>query len=510
MKTATTFLLFFGLLHFTTTAQVLEQDSLALVAFYNSTGGPNWNNNSNWLMGPVSSWYGVTVEGNRVVHLGSSGSFAFNNLNGQIPSDIVYLTGLKKLTIGNNSGLEGSIPEEIGNLQLLIGLGIGNCSLSGAIPNTIGNCSYLEFVNLWENNLTGPIPPEIGNLDSLIFLDLHDNQLSGTIPPELGDCDNLQELWLNDNQLTGTIPEEVSYLDNLQILNVNNNQLSGELPEYLSNLFYQNPPFYISLFVSGNQFSGPVSEAWGDISFNIDALDLSHNQFTSLPNVSSNWLMTFFNINNNKLTFESIESHYQSYQQGLYYFFYYRPQDDMLTEIDTALVPGSSYSIYSGTGGEFTSYKWYKNGEMILESPDADTLHLVNIMYADTGTYTCRAENSLLNLLTLYRKPVHISIDTGVNINAYTINENMLKLYPNPTTGIFTLENTNLIPDSGYQLSITNSLGICVYNNPKAELSNDMVIDLSCLPAGIYLVVLKNNKQYFTQKLIINKQGTNR
>jgi hypothetical protein len=220
--------------------------------------------------------------------------------------------------------------------------------------------------------------------------------------------------------------------------------------------------------------------------------------------------MTFFNINDNKLTIESIESHYQSYQQGLYYFFDYNPQDDMLTKIDTALVPGSNYSIYSGTGGEFTHYKWYKNGEMILESPDADTLHLVNIMYADTGTYTCQTENSLISQLTLYRKPINISIDTGVNISTYTINENMLKLYPNPTTGIFTLENTNLIPDSGYQLSITNSLGIPVYHNPKAELTNEMVIDLSNQPNGIYLVVLKNSKQYFSKKLIINKRGTNR
>lgn len=506
MKIVTALLLFLSILHFTGTAQVTEQDSLALVAFYNSTSGPNWNNNSNWLTGTVSTWYGVTVEEDRVVQL----DLDHNNLQGTIPPQIGNLSNLKMLLIGYEDGMTGSIPEEIGNLQLLIGLGIGNCSLSGAIPNTIGNCSYLEFVNLWENNLSGPIPPEIGNLDNLLFLDLHDNQLSGNIPLELGDCTSLLELRLNNNQLTGSIPEEVSYLDNLQILNVNNNQLSGELPEYLSNLFYQNPPFYISLDVSHNNFSGPVPEAWGGQSFLIDALNLSNNNLTSLPVVNYNWVMTFFRIYGNKLTFEDIESHYQSYQQGLYYYFHYNPQDEMLTEIDTALAPGSSYSIYSGTGGEFTNYKWYKNGEIILESPDADTLHLANIMYADTGTYTCRAENSLLNLLTLYRKPVHISIDTGVNINANTINENMLKLYPNPTTGIFTLENKNLIPGSGYQLSITNSLGICVYNIPKAELSNDMVINLSSQPTGIYLVVLKNSKQYFTQKLIINKRGTNR
>ena len=44
-----------------TNAQVTTQDSLALVALYNSTGGPNWTNNTNWLNGPVSTWPGVTV-----------------------------------------------------------------------------------------------------------------------------------------------------------------------------------------------------------------------------------------------------------------------------------------------------------------------------------------------------------------------------------------------------------------------------------------------------------------
>ncbi|MEN8194565.1 MAG: hypothetical protein ABFS12_17225, partial [Bacteroidota bacterium] len=47
-------------------AQVLEQDSLALVALYDSTDGNNWTNNENWLTGPVSTWYGIKVLENRV------------------------------------------------------------------------------------------------------------------------------------------------------------------------------------------------------------------------------------------------------------------------------------------------------------------------------------------------------------------------------------------------------------------------------------------------------------
>ena len=47
-------------------AQTLEQDSLALVALYDSTDGANWSNP--WdLNTPISTWNGVTVSGERVI-----------------------------------------------------------------------------------------------------------------------------------------------------------------------------------------------------------------------------------------------------------------------------------------------------------------------------------------------------------------------------------------------------------------------------------------------------------
>jgi hypothetical protein len=101
---------------------VSESDSLGLVALYNSTDGDNWADNTNWLSGPVSTWYGVTVSGDRVINL----LLDFNNLVGVIPPEIGDLTQLVNLYLSANH-LSGSIPSEIGNFTELTHLSLGWC-----------------------------------------------------------------------------------------------------------------------------------------------------------------------------------------------------------------------------------------------------------------------------------------------------------------------------------------------------------------------------------------------
>ena len=58
----------------------LETDKAALIVLYNSTNGAEWENKAGWLTdAPVAEWYGVTVEGERVVKI----ELHDNNLRGQ-------------------------------------------------------------------------------------------------------------------------------------------------------------------------------------------------------------------------------------------------------------------------------------------------------------------------------------------------------------------------------------------------------------------------------------------
>ncbi len=88
---------------FSSSAQVNVQDSLALVDFYNSTNGDEWNDNSNWLNGPVDTWIGVVLDqpnsGDRVIGI----ALPENNLSGSIPNSILMLDMLFFLEIPFNN-----------------------------------------------------------------------------------------------------------------------------------------------------------------------------------------------------------------------------------------------------------------------------------------------------------------------------------------------------------------------------------------------------------------------
>lgn len=107
------------------TAQVNINDSLALVDLYNSTDGAHWTNNSGWLQGPVSTWFGVYVSAGRVQQL----NLDMNNLKGTLPSSLGKLTKLISFQMSDNQ-LTGSIPSSIGNLANLIGFSLYNNQLT--------------------------------------------------------------------------------------------------------------------------------------------------------------------------------------------------------------------------------------------------------------------------------------------------------------------------------------------------------------------------------------------
>lgn len=77
-------------------------DSLTMVEFYNSTNGPNWLDNSNWLTGPIDTWFGVGLDGCRVDTI----SLRNNNVTGYVPDVTNNLTQLNYIDLSNNRDID--------------------------------------------------------------------------------------------------------------------------------------------------------------------------------------------------------------------------------------------------------------------------------------------------------------------------------------------------------------------------------------------------------------------
>ena len=108
----------------------------ALTALYNSTDGPNWDNNENWLSDkPLEEWNGVTTNSDGEV-IGIT--LFWNGLSGQLPAALGDLSNLGKLYLYGNQ-LTGRVPAQLANLTSLRELYLNQNSLTGCVPAALRN-----------------------------------------------------------------------------------------------------------------------------------------------------------------------------------------------------------------------------------------------------------------------------------------------------------------------------------------------------------------------------------
>lgn len=72
-------------------------------------------------------------------------------------------------------------------------------------------------------------------------------------------------------------------------------------------------------------------------------------------------------------------------------------------------------------------------------------------------------------------------------------------VYPNPSNGVFTIDNQN---NETYDVIVTDIVGKVVYNSVITNLTNKS-IDLTKVEAGVYSIEFKNEDNSFAQKIII-------
>ncbi len=400
-------------------AQVLPQDSLALVDLYNTTNGPNWSNNTNWLAGPVSTWNGVVVTGNRVTVL----QLRQRNLIGTIPTSIANLNALTYLNLSVNS-LVGTIPTAIGGITTLEKLYLDRNQFSGAFPASLINLTNLQELFLSYNNLTGSIPVGINALSNLRWLWLDGNQLSGDVPPSLMSMSNLEILGINGNNLSGTFPSGFGGLSSLTTLFAHENQFTGLIPSDIG-----NATGLTELWLNNNNFTGAIPPGMGtlpnlqavglnnnaltgtipDFSAASDSLNwvlLENNQLTGIAAVTPNGSLNYYNVEGNQLDFRDLLP-----VVGITNNFYYANQDSIDDPVDTVVRVGRNITMDVSDNAAGNTYQWSVNG---VEIQGATSLNYAinNAQELNSGQYTCKIGNPALPDLALYRSKINATMST--------------------------------------------------------------------------------------------------
>lgn len=248
-------------------------------------------------------------------------SLGFNSLQGKITEDLRNCTKLKYLDLGNNvfngpfpditplgdlqylylnsSGFSGTFPSKsLSNMSGLVRLSIGDNPFGPTpFPQEVVKLNKLNWLYLSNCSLEGKIPTGIGSLSELINFEIADNNLSGEIPAEIGNLKNLWQFELYNNNFTGKLPIGLRNLTKLEFFDASANNLEGDLMElkFLTNL--------VSLQLFANNFSGEIPSEFGEFKRLVN-LSLYKNQLTGpIPEKIGSWAeFNFIDVSENFLT----------------------------------------------------------------------------------------------------------------------------------------------------------------------------------------------------------------
>ena len=118
--------------------------------------------------------------------------------------------------------------------------------------------------------------------------------------------------------------------------------------------------------------------------------------------------------------------------------------------------------------------------------------------YPDFFTIETKAANDNKITITLGENPVFIEEHNTTSVNDINFNNDNIKIYPNPTNGIFTIQGDNI-----QSIEILNIKGQVVNSSDDFKSSDEFQFNLSEQQKGIYFVKIKSDNFISVKKIII-------
>ena len=212
----------------------------ALMTFFNSLNGPNWNKSDSWgSSSDVCDWFGVSCclpldDGAYCIpddpYCKCNSTFEGLVTGLTLPDNNLKGSGMGGLGSTLSSRSIAALECSLETLQLQYN------SLSGTVPLSLSRLTRLQTLDMNQNGLTGSLPAFIGPLTQLQFIDLSSNRLDNIFPADF--CLKKQQdqitshplvsLLINRNQISGML--DVSRCLSLSFLDGSSNNFSSILP----------------------------------------------------------------------------------------------------------------------------------------------------------------------------------------------------------------------------------------------------------------------------------------
>ena len=100
---------------------------------------------------------------------------------------------------------------------------------------------------------------------------------------------------------------------------------------------------------------------------------------------------------------------------------------------------------------------------------------------------------------TIVSSPVELEVGSAVKYNAEA---DIIKLYPNPNNGHFSIEFINPLQTDKGEIVITDLSGKLVYSGPVLKEETFKHIDVSDSKSGMYVMMIKDKEILVTKKFI--------
>ena len=178
--------------------------------------------------------------------------------------------------ISSGEATDGDVIQR--GMRSLATLDAQESGLVGTIPRAIGKAPLQRLI-LRANDLVGTIPASFANLTALVEFDARENALAGEIPPDaFAGAAALREVRLSGNAFRGALPASLlggPTKEALELVDVANQGhddegFEGPLPDF-------DAPNLLTFLAGENALAGPLPASLGSGAPNLETLDLSHN-----------------------------------------------------------------------------------------------------------------------------------------------------------------------------------------------------------------------------------------